>query len=68
MRKNVLILQPTERHAVLLRELIESAGTAGTLTNDAHIAALAIEYDGEVCSADSDFGRFRGLRWMNPLD
>ena len=52
----------------VLRGLVETAGTAGNLTTGAHLAALAIEYDGEVCSADSDFGRFAGLRWTNPLD
>jgi hypothetical protein len=42
-------------------------GTAGNITTDAHLAALAIEHGAEVCSADTDFGRFRGLRWTNPL-
>jgi predicted nucleic acid-binding protein len=42
-------------------------GVAGNLTTDAHLAALAIEHGGEVRSADTDSGRFRGLRWTNPL-
>jgi len=62
-----LVLHPTERHLALLRGLLEPLGTAGNLTTDAHLAALAIEHGGEVCSADSDFSRFRGLRWSNPL-
>jgi hypothetical protein len=62
-----LVVHPTERHLPILRGLIEPLGTAGNITTDAHLAALAIEYGGEVCSADSDFGRFRGLRWINPL-
>jgi len=33
----------------------------------AHIAALAMEYQAEVHSNDSDFGRFPGLRWRDPL-
>jgi predicted nucleic acid-binding protein len=37
------------------------------LTSDAHLAALAIEHGGELCSADTDFARFAGLRWANPL-
>ena len=65
---NAMVLHPTDRHAAILRGLIESVGTAGNLTTDAHLAALAIEYGGEVCSADNDFRRFRGLRWVNPLD
>jgi len=64
---SAVVIQATERHAEILRGLITSAGTAGNLTTDAHIAALAIEYDAEVCSADRDFGRFPGLRWLNPL-
>ena len=63
-----LVLHPTERHLAILRGLVEPLGTAGNLTTDAHLAALAIEHGGEVCSADTDFGRFRGLRWINPLD
>jgi uncharacterized protein len=62
-----LIVTPTERHVAILRGLVEPLGTAGNITNDAHLAALAIEYGGEVCSADTDFGRFPGLRWTNPL-
>jgi toxin-antitoxin system PIN domain toxin len=62
-----LLLHPTERHLAILRGLLEPLGAAGNLTSDAHLAALAIEHGGEVCSADTDFGRFRGLRWTNPL-
>jgi toxin-antitoxin system PIN domain toxin len=61
------ILHPTERHAGVLRQIIEPLGTAGNLTSDAHLAALAIEHGGEVCSADADFGRFSGVRWSNPI-
>lgn len=51
----------------MLRELLEDAGTAGNLTTDAHLAAVAIEHGATLCSADRDFGRFSGLRWVNPL-
>jgi toxin-antitoxin system PIN domain toxin len=64
----VLVLHPTERHLAILRGLMEPLGTAGNITSDAHLAALAIEHGAEVCSADTDFARFRGLRWTNPLD
>ena len=40
---------------------------ASRLTTDAHIAALAIEYQAEVHTSDLDFGRFPGVRWKNPL-
>ena len=63
---SVQILTPGEKHAEILFGLIESVGVAGKLTTDAHLAALAIEYRAEVASTDTDFARFRGLRWFNP--
>ena len=47
--------------------LLESAGTAGNLTTDAQIAAVALRLDAEVHTADLDFGRFARLRFSNPL-
>lgn len=61
------VIHPTDRHSGLLRELLFPLGTAGNLTTDAHLAALAIEHGAELCSADADFSRFPGLRWVNPL-
>lgn len=61
------VVHPTPRHAEILGQILAATGTAGNLTNDAHLAALAIEHGGEVCSADHDFGRFPGLRWTNPF-
>lgn len=61
------VVHPTERHAAHLRELLEPLGTAGNLTSDAHLAALAIEHGAELCSRDADFSRFAGLRWSDPL-
>ena len=66
-RPNVSIVHPTERHTQILRDLLTSTGTAGNLVQDAHIAALAIEYGATVFSADHDFTRFKGLRFVNPL-
>ena len=62
------VVHPTSRHASVLRELLEPLGTAGNLTTDAHLAALAIEHGAELCSTDRDFSRFTGLRWANPLE
>ena len=39
----------------------------GPLVTDAYLAALAIEHGCELISTDSDFGRFKGLRWRHPL-
>ena len=63
----VRVLHPTGRHAETLFRLLDQLGTAGNLTTDAHLAALAIEYQAELVSADTDFARFPGLRWFNPL-
>jgi toxin-antitoxin system PIN domain toxin len=62
------VIHPTDRHSALLRELLGPLGTAGNLTTDAHLAALALEHGAELCSADADFSRFPGLRWVNPLE
>ncbi|MEO6873072.1 MAG: PIN domain-containing protein [Chthoniobacterales bacterium] len=37
------------------------------LVPDAHLAALAVEHNCTLASADADFARFRGLKWINPL-
>jgi toxin-antitoxin system PIN domain toxin len=47
--------------------LLETAGTAGNLTTDAQIAAVAIRLDAEVHTSDLDFGRFPKVRFVNPL-
>ncbi len=66
-RPQVEILQPGPRHLDLLTHLTQKAGTAGNLATDLHLAALAIEVQGELHSNDHDFARFSGLRWVNPL-
>jgi toxin-antitoxin system PIN domain toxin len=66
-RPNVERLEPGPQHLDLLDRLLSAAGTAGNLTTDAHLAALAIEHQCELHSNDNDFARFPGLRWRNPL-
>jgi toxin-antitoxin system PIN domain toxin len=63
----VEIVEPGPAHLSILRQLISTLGTAGNLASDAHLAALAIEHRAELCSCDTDFSRFPGLRWTNPL-
>jgi toxin-antitoxin system PIN domain toxin len=55
------------RHLAIAFGLLCELGTAANLTTDAQIAAHAIENQGTVHSNDTDFGRFEGLRWSNPL-
>jgi hypothetical protein len=61
------VIHPSDRHATNLRRALQPFGTAGNLTSDAHLAALAIEHGAELCSSDADFSRFEGLRWVDPL-
>ncbi|MGA2597677.1 MAG: type II toxin-antitoxin system VapC family toxin, partial [Bryobacteraceae bacterium] len=63
-KQNVRVLHPTDRHAGILFGLLLRLGTGGDLTTDAHLAALAIEYQAELVSTDTDFARFPGLRWF----
>lgn len=61
-----VIVEPTPRHFDLLRSLLADVGSGANLVNDAHLAALALEHNGRVITYDSDFGRFRGVRWEPP--
>jgi toxin-antitoxin system PIN domain toxin len=63
----VVTLNPGDEHWTVLTRLLTDAGSAGNLTTDAHLAALAIEHGAELCSTDTDFARFPHLRWVNPL-
>ena len=64
---NVQIVEPGPHHLEIIRRLFEATGVAAGLTTDTHLAALAIEHQCELHSNDSDFSRFPGLRWHNPL-
>jgi toxin-antitoxin system PIN domain toxin len=65
--RDVEILEPGPRHLTIAARLFAATGVAGNLTTDTHLAALAIEHGCELHSNDTDFGRFPGLRWFNPL-
>lgn len=63
---NVSIVLPGPSHLDVLGSLL--VGPVGpNLVTDAHLAALAIEHQAELHSNDSDFARFSGLRWRNPV-
>lgn len=51
-------IDPGRRHVALLAGLLSGSGTAGNLTTDAHIAAIALEYGATVVTFDRDFARF----------
>jgi toxin-antitoxin system PIN domain toxin len=66
-RPGVRVLPAGPRHLELAFQQLEQLGTAGNLTTDAQLAALSIEHQATLYSNDADFGRFPGLRWINPL-
>lgn len=66
-RPSAWIPAPGPRHQQLLSEIIEGVGPTGNLIPDAHLAALAREHGLTVVSTDSDFGKFRGVAWLNPV-
>lgn len=63
----VRIPEPMPDHWKLVRELILESGTAGNLTSDIHLAAIAIRNGAKLFTLDADFSRFRGLRWEKPF-
>jgi uncharacterized protein len=63
----VRLLPPSDEHWRIFKSLLAESGTAGNLTTDAHLAALAIENGATLYSTDADFQRFARLRWRNPL-
>jgi toxin-antitoxin system PIN domain toxin len=63
----VTAVVPGDHHWSILRNLLRAAGTAGNLTSDAHLAALAIELGAPIYSTDNDFRRFQGVEHINPL-
>lgn len=66
-RPNVRVLVPGPRHIKLAFDLLRALETAGNLTTDVQLAALAMENHATLCSNDSDFNRFTGIAWQNPL-
>lgn len=61
-----VVVNPTPRHADVLNRMLRLAGAGGNLVNDAHLAALAVEHRAEIVSYDTDFARFRDVRWRTP--
>ena len=66
-RPNTRIVMELQNHWSNIQECIREVGTAGNLTTDAHLAVLAISRGATFVSCDTDFARFRYLKWENPL-
>ena len=67
-RRVVRIVNPGPLHAELVFSYLRSVARGGNLTTDAHLAALAVESGCVIHTADTDFLRFSGVKWVNPLD
>lgn len=64
---NVRLLFAGDGHWPVFRRMLLEGRAAGVLGTDAHLAAVTIECGGTLYTTDSDFARFPGLRWKNPL-
>jgi len=64
---HIHLIHPAQTHFATWSSLLKQVGTAGNLTTDAHLAALAIERGLILQTTDADFARFPGLKWNNPL-
>jgi hypothetical protein len=49
-------------------DLTKALRLAAELEDAETIRKLELEHGAELCSADADFSRFAGLRWVNPLE
>lgn len=64
---NVRLLLPGDRYWSIFQRMVTEGQASGPLVSDAELAALTLEYGGVLYTADRDFARFPGLRWVNPL-
>ena len=65
---NVTIVDPGSRHFDILRKVVAESRISGAHMTDAVLASLAIEQGAMLASTDRGFARFKGLRWVNPLE
>ena len=56
----------TDRRPVF-QQMLRAGNATANLVSDAHLAALAVEHNCVLYSTDTDFARFRGLKWKNPV-
>lgn len=64
---HVRLIHPSDNGLGRFFDLLEEAGTGGNLSTDALIALHALEHSATIATNDRDFGRFAGVKWMNPL-
>lgn len=57
----------SERLGGVLADVCRRAGATADRVPDAYLAAIALDLDAELVTADRGFARFEGLRWRHPL-
>lgn len=65
---NHVAMEPGARHWDVFVDLCRSTDVRGNLVPDAYLAAMAIEQNAVLCTADRGFARFGNLRWTHPFD
>jgi len=63
----VRLFQPTEHHWTLLQTMLKKGKATGNLISDELLTALSFELNCVLHSTDTDFARFPGLKWKNPV-
>jgi toxin-antitoxin system PIN domain toxin len=64
---DVTLISAGLNHARHFESVCRASKAKGNLVTDAHLAALAIEHGCELASCDTDYAKFPGLHWINPL-
>jgi toxin-antitoxin system PIN domain toxin len=57
----------SERLVGILADVCRRSGAKAEHVSDAYLAAIAIDLDAELVTADRGFARYAGLRWRHPL-
>ena len=66
-RPHVVEAEGGTEHVSSVVDLLLQSGSAGNLSTDAQIAAVALHHGATLFTNDSDFRRFPGVRTRNPL-
>jgi toxin-antitoxin system PIN domain toxin len=65
---SLVLLTETDRHWIVLRDIVAASSIRGIKIHDAKIAAICLQHGvHEFWSADRDFSRFPELKTVNPL-
>lgn len=63
---STVVVQPADNHWSVFTELCDQGSVRGSLVMGAWLAAVAIENGCTLITTDTDFARFKGLRWRMP--